>query len=98
MANTPTAGLANVTSVTPGTPVNALDIALVGGYIFNPANAPGPLNIDPTGPASLAANGTTMALPPGSAFYAITDSTMFVSVCSQYPSHAFVSVQWKLEP
>ncbi|HXB11575.1 MAG TPA: hypothetical protein VNZ45_06295 [Bacteroidia bacterium] len=98
MPNAPTAGLANVTPVTPGTPVNALDIALVGGYVFNPLNAPGNLLVDPTGPASTAANGTTMALPPGQPFYAIPDSTMYVSVASTFPSHQFVAVQWTLTP
>jgi hypothetical protein len=98
MPNTPVAGLASSTPVTPGQPVNALDIALVGGYIFNPIDAPGPLYVDPVGPASTTANGTTMALPPGQPFYAITDSTMYVSVASNFPSHAFVAVQWTLTP
>jgi hypothetical protein len=98
MPNTPVAGLASSTPVTPGAPVNALDIALVGGYIFNPINAPGPLYVDPVGPASVVANGTTMALPPGQPFYAIPDSVMYVSVASTFPSHQFVAVQWTLTP
>jgi hypothetical protein len=98
MPNTPVSGLASSTPATPGQPVNALDIALVGGYIFNPIDAPGPLYVDPVGPASTTANGTTMALPPGQPFYAITDSTMYVSVASNFSSHAFVAVQWTLTP
>lgn len=91
----PTAGLAFITSATPGTPVNALDANIEGGYILNPIDAPGNLYIDPTGPASTTANGTTSALPPGQPFYAISGSTVPVSVASQVANHQFVSVQWK---
>jgi hypothetical protein len=91
----PTAGLAYVTSDTPGTPVNALDVNLAGGYIENPITAPGTLYVDPTGPASTAANGTTSSILPGQSFDAIPYSAVPVSVVSQFASHQFVSVQWK---
>lgn len=92
---TPTAGLASVTSPTPGTPINALDVNLAGGYIFNPVNAQGPLYVDPTGPASTTANGTTLALEAGQTFYAIPYSTLPVSVASTLSSQSFVCVQWE---
>ena len=91
----PTAGLAYITPSTPGHPINALDANLEGGYILNPIDAPGTLYVDPTGPASTTANGTTTALPPGQPFYAISQSTVPVSVASQVANHQFVSVQWK---
>jgi hypothetical protein len=91
---TPTAGLTGQTPIIPGNPVNALAANLSGGYILNPATAPGLLYIDPTGPASISANGTTLALPPGQPFYAIPGSTLPVSVASTFPNHQFVSVQW----
>jgi hypothetical protein len=91
---TPTAGLANKTPATPGQAINALAANLTGGYILNPATAPGLLYVDPTGPASISANGTTLALPPGQPFYVIPGSTLPVSVASTFPNHQFVSVQW----
>jgi hypothetical protein len=91
----PTAGLAFITPITPGQPINALDANLEGGYILNPIDAPGTLYVDPTGPASTSANGTTTALPPGQPFYAISGSTVPVSAASQFASHQFVCVQWK---
>jgi hypothetical protein len=91
---TPTAGLASQTSSQPGQPVNALAANLSGGYILNPATAPGVLMVDPTTAASISANGTTLALAPGQPFYAIPGSTLPVSVASTFPNHKFVSVQW----
>jgi hypothetical protein len=91
----PTAGLAYITPTVPGQPVNALDASLSGGYILNPSDAPGPLYIDPTGPAAVQANGTTSALQPGQTFFAIEGSTLPVSVASLFASHQFVCVQWK---
>lgn len=91
---TPTAGLAWQTPDTPGEPVNALGPNLSGGFISNPPNAPGPLYVDPTGPASTTANGTTLALPPGQPFYAIPSSTLPVSVASDFSNHMFTAVQW----
>lgn len=91
---TPTAGLASATPGTPGQPINALAANLTGGYILNPSTAPGLLYVDPTGPASTTANGTTLALPPGQPFYVIPGSTLPVSVASTFPTHQFVSVQW----
>jgi hypothetical protein len=90
----PTAGLAFVCSATPGTPVNGLGTNLTGGYILNPISAPGTLYVDPTGPASTSANGTTSGLSPGQSFYAIAGSTVPVSVASSFANHQFVSVQW----
>jgi hypothetical protein len=94
MAVTPTPGLASSTPAIPGQPINALAINLTGGYISNPINAPAPLYVDPTGPASTTVNGTSMALAPGSTYYAIPVSTLPVSVASNVPNHNFVSVQW----
>ncbi|HSY76779.1 MAG TPA: hypothetical protein VK890_07980 [Bacteroidia bacterium] len=91
---TPTAGLASQCPAVPGNPINALSPGLTGGYIYNPNDAPGFLYVDPTGPASTVANGTSMALAPGQAFYAIPASTIPVSVASNIASHYFVSVQW----
>ena len=94
MAVTPTPGLASQTPVIPGQSIAALDINLTGGYVFNPADAPAPLYVDPTGLAQTSANGTSMALPPGSTYYAIPGSTVQVFVASTVASHNFVSVQW----
>jgi hypothetical protein len=91
---TPVSGLASQTPLVPGNPINALAANLSGGYILNPASAPGNLFVDPTGPASISANGTTLALAPGQPFYAIPGSTLPVSVASTFPQHQFVSVQW----
>jgi hypothetical protein len=94
LETTPVVGLAWQTPATPGTPVNALDVNLRGGYIYNPIDAPANLFVDPVVPASVTANGTTMALVPGQSFFAISFSTNFVSVASTIASHSFVSVQW----
>lgn len=94
MAVTPIPGLANQTPSIPGQPINALAVNLSGGYIYNPADAPTVLYVDPTGPASTVPNGSSMALAPGSTYYAIPASTLPVSVASTVPSHQFVSVQW----
>jgi hypothetical protein len=91
---TPTPGIASQTPAIPGQSVNALSPNLTGGYIFNPADAPTYLYVDPTGPASTVANGTSMALAPGSPYYAIPGSTLPVSCASNVPNHTFVSVQW----
>lgn len=91
----PTVGLAFVCSTTPGQAVNALDANLAGGYVENPLTAPGNLYVDPTGPASTSANGTTSAIAPGQSFNAIPYSQVPVSVASNFPSHQFISVQWR---
>jgi hypothetical protein len=90
----PTAGLAYICPLTPGTPINALGTNLTGGYVMNPVSAPGVLYVDPTGPASTTANGTTSALSAGQSFYAIAGSSVPVSVASTFASHQFISVQW----
>ena len=90
----PTPGLANVTPAAPNTPINALAAGLSGGYIINPVNGPDWLFVDPTGPASTTANGTTLALRQGQTFFVIPNSTLPVSVASRVASHLFVSVQW----
>lgn len=94
MAATPQPGLASQTPATPGEPIDALGVNLSGGFISNPPNAPGYLYVDPTGPASTTANGTTLALPPGQPFYAIPGSTLPVSVASTFSNHQFTAVQW----
>jgi hypothetical protein len=91
---TPTPGLASQCPAVSGQPINALSQGLTGGYVFNPAGAPGPLYVDPTGPASVSPNGTSMALAPGTPYYAIPGSTLPLSVASNIPNHAFISVQW----
>jgi hypothetical protein len=91
---TPVRGLANQTPATPGTSINALGHLISGGYVSNPSTALSVLYVDPTGPASTAANGTTMGLVPGQTFYAIPNSTLPVSVASTEASHQFVAVQW----
>jgi hypothetical protein len=91
---TPVPGLAWQTPATAGTPVNAIAANMSGGYVSNPPGAPGPLYVDPTRPASNVANGTTIALPPGQPFYVIPQSTIPISVASDFPNHSFVSVQW----
>lgn len=90
----PTVGLATVTPPAPGTPVNALGAALLGGYVVNPIDALDILYVDPTGPASTLGSGTTIGLRPGQTFFAIPNSTLPVSVASKQPSHNFVSIQW----
>lgn len=94
MAVTPTPGLAHITPAIPNSAVNALSANLTGGYIYNPSNAPSGLYVDPVGPASVTANGTSMAIPPGATYYAIPGSTLPVSVASTVPSHQFVAVEW----
>ena len=91
---TPIGGLAWQTPSTPGLPINALANNLIGGYIANPIDAPAYLLIDPTGPASPIANGTTMAIIPGQTFFAIPGSTLPMSVASSIADHQFISVQW----
>jgi hypothetical protein len=91
---TPTAGLNSQTGA-PGIPVAALDINQIGGYVHNPVSASTVLYVDPTGPASTTANGTTMALNPGQTFYAIPESTLQVSVAATDANHQFVAVQWQ---
>jgi hypothetical protein len=91
---TPVPGLAWQTPDTIGQPVDAISANQSGGYVSNPFNAPGPLYVDPTGPASNEANGTTIALPPGQPYYVIPNSTLPISVASDFVNHAFVSVQW----
>jgi hypothetical protein len=91
---TPVRGPNYSTPATPGVAVNALNSNLTGGYVINPVDAPGVLYVDPVGPASTLANGTTLALQPGQAFFAIQTSTLPVSVASQIPSHNFISVEW----
>ena len=94
MAVTPTPGIAHLTSTIPGQPVDALQANLSGGYIFNPPDAPAALYVDPTGSASTLGNGSSMAIQPGGTYYAIPGSTLPVSVASNVPNQAFVSVQW----
>jgi hypothetical protein len=91
---TPVPGLAWQTPATAGQPINAIGANMSGGYVSNPSNAPGVLYVNPTGPASNVANGTTIALPPGQPFYVIPQSTLPISVASDFPNHVFVSVQW----
>ena len=97
---TPKPGLISVILVA-GNSVQVTEGTAIGGWIINPASAidqgisrPDILYVDPTGPASVSPNGTSMALAPGTPYYAIPGSTLPLSVASNIPNHAFISVQW----
>jgi hypothetical protein len=91
---TPIGGLVFQTPATPGTPIDALPKMLTGGYINNPFTATELLYVDPTKPATIGSNGTSMALRPGQTFYVIPNSTHPVSVASPNANHQFVAVRW----
>jgi hypothetical protein len=98
---TPVAGLASQTPATAGQPVNAIDVNQSGGYVVNPAaaadqglSAPEVLYVNQVGPATLQANGTTIALQPGQSYNVIPSTTTPVSVASVNANHKFTSVQW----
>ena len=98
---TPVAGLASQTSGTPGVPVNAIAANQSGGYIVNPfaaadqglANAE-VLYVNQVLPATVVANGTTIALQPGQSYTVIPATTTSVSVAASSPNHKFTAVQW----
>lgn len=76
--------------------VAALPAFVQGGMIQNPPTASlmgltatEPLYVDPTGPAGLAANGSTIALQPGDKFIVIPDSTSPVWVNAASSGHQF---------
>jgi len=69
---TPNAGSASQTPTSPGVPVNAIAPNQSGGYIVNPLLAIDQgltnaevLYVNQVGPATVNANGTTIALQPG---------------------------------
>jgi hypothetical protein len=97
----PVIGPATVTSTTPGTPVIAISVSQAGGYIVNPTLAADqgiataePLYVNQVGNATLAANGTTIALQPGQSYSVIPNTTTPVTVSSATASHKFTAVQW----
>ena len=75
--------------VTAGTPVNAALANPNGGFLTNPADAPGPLFVDPVGPAGVVAAGTTFAVWPGASWSLIPGQTTPTSVNSNYNAHVF---------
>jgi hypothetical protein len=101
---TPVQGLAVQTSATPGTPVNAIDVNQAGGFVVNPVTAvdqgqaptatPAILYVNQVSAATLAANGTTVALQPGQSFTLIPFTTTPLSVASSIASHQFTAVSW----
>lgn len=90
---TPTAGLNN-TVVSAGTAVIAIGPNPNGGYITNPATAPGTLFIDPVGAAGIEASGTTFGIVPGQTWTAIPGQTTPTSVNSNNNDHVFSVVKW----
>jgi hypothetical protein len=98
---TPVVGIATQTPSTAGQPVAAIDINQAGGYITNPTN-PGDqglgesevLYVNQVGPATLQANGTTIALQPGQTYSIIPYTQSQVSVASNSANHKFTAVQW----
>lgn len=98
---TPVAGLATVTSSTPGSPVIAIDVNQAGGYIVNPFDASDQglataesLYVNQVGNATLQANGTTIALQPGQSYTIIPFTTTPVTVVSASANHSFTAVMW----
>jgi len=98
--STPVIGLATQT-VTAGVPVNAIAANQSGGYVVNPLlaadqglGASEVLYINQVGAATVAANGTTIALQPGQSYTVIPLTTTPVSVASPSGGHKFTAVQW----
>jgi hypothetical protein len=98
---TPNAGSASQTPTSPGVPVNAIAPNQSGGYIVNPLLAIDQgltnaevLYVNQVGPATVNANGTTIALQPGQSYTVIPNTTSPVSVASLSASHKFTAVQW----
>jgi len=97
----PNAGSASQTPTSPGVPVNAIAPNQSGGYIVNPLLAIDQgltnaevLYVNQVGPATVNANGTTIALQPGQSYTVIPNTTSPVSVASLSANHKFTSVQW----
>ena len=92
----------NVTSSVPGSPVVAINPGQFGAFITNPLTAADQglaaaeqLFVNEVGPASLGANGTTIALAPGESFTpSLKNSPVAVTVCAASPLHAFAVVSW----
>lgn len=85
---TPVAGTASQV-VTAGTPVQAAPANINGGYITNPADAPGYLYVDPVDAAGTTAVGTTTSLQPGQSFSLIPGTTLPTTANSQSSAHNF---------
>ncbi len=101
MATTPVAGLVTQTSATSGIPSNAISANQSGGYIVNPISAadqglgaPEVLYVNQVGPATVVANGTTIALQPGQSYTVIPQTTTPVSVAALSGNHKFTAVMW----
>ena len=98
---TPVQGPNTQTSATAGIPTNAISPNMSGGYIVNPMLAADQgltvaevLYVNQVQPASVVANGTTIALQPGQSYTVIPNTTTAVSVASASANHKFTSVQW----
>jgi D-lyxose ketol-isomerase len=94
-------GSAVQTPTSPGIPVDAVSTNQTGGYIVNPLLAADQgiataevLFVNQVGPATVNANGTTIALEPGQSYTVIPNTTTPVSVASNSPNHKFTAVQW----
>jgi len=99
--STPNAGSASQTPSSPGVPVNAIAANQSGGYVVNPLLAADQgltnaevLYVNQVGPATVVANGTTIALQPGQSYTVIPNTTTPVSVASNSANHKFTAVQW----
>lgn len=99
--STPVAGSANQTPTSPGVPVNAIAPNQSGGYVVNPLLAADQgltnaevLYVNQVGPATVNANGATIALQPGQSYTVVPNTTSPVSVASNSANHKFTAVQW----
>jgi len=93
MAVNPQIG-SNTQVVTAGTAVVAIPPNPAGGFIENPIDAPGPLYVDPTIPASTTGNGSCFAIQPGQRWDVIPGQTTNTSVNSLNDGHQFSAVYW----
>lgn len=90
---TPQAGLVSEVTVA-GTAVIPVPDAPNGGFITNPANAPGSLFVDPVGSAATTVGGTTFELAPGQDWTIIPGQTTNTSVNSSFNNHVFCCVRY----
>lgn len=90
---TPIPGLVSQVT-TGGTPVTVVAGGPNGGFITNPANAPGSLFVDPVGAAAVVAGGTTFELAPGQTWSVIAGQTTPTSVNSNSSAHQFSAVSY----
>lgn len=87
-AVTPVAGV-NSEVLVAGTSVVAANASPNGGFITNPADAPGYLFVDPVVSADVVAGGTTFGLAPGQSWSLIPGQTTQTTVNSNISNHVF---------